>query len=98
MISLIIGLLLIKMTILYSSIEKILYSGKQYCEVNIKENTKLSFYIKAIANQKIKATIHMKPNAAPFNSITICSYKKLNSSCIDQFNQTVSFKNDRYEL
>ncbi len=46
MISLIIGLLLFKMTILYSSLEYNLTNGVSKGFFNIKENTHFSFYIR----------------------------------------------------
>ena len=92
MISLIIGLLLFKMTILYSSIEYNLTSGAQRSLVNIKENTHLSFYIRATVYQKAIMTITVNNNVSPFNSITTCSYKDLNSNCYNKLDKIISFK------
>ena len=91
MISLIIGLLLFKMTILYSSIEYNLTSGVSKSLLNIKENTHLSFYIRATVYQKAIMTITVNNNVSPFNYISTCSYKDINSNCYDQFNQVIFF-------
>jgi hypothetical protein len=73
MISLIIGLLLFKMTILYSSLEYNLTNGVSKNLLNIKENTHLSFYIRATVYQKAITTLIVNNNVSPFNSITTCS-------------------------
>ena len=92
MISLIIGLLLFKMTILYSSIEYNLTSGVSKSLLNIKENTHLSFYIRATVYQKAITTLTVNNNVSPFNSITTCSYKDLNSNCYDKLDKIIFFK------
>lgn len=62
MISLIIGMLLIKMTILYSKKEYNLTSGVPKILLNIRENTELSFYLKATAYQMAITTITLNSN------------------------------------
>ena len=60
MISSIIGIILIKMTVLYSSKEYHLTNGVPKNLFNIKENTGLSFYIRAKVYQKaITTTVNL---------------------------------------
>ena len=91
-ISLIIGIILIKMTILYSSKEYNLTSGIPKILLNIKENTELSFYIKANVHQKAITTITLNNNISPINVIATCSYKNLNSNCFYKLGRIISFK------
>ena len=98
MISLIIGLLLFKMTILYSSLEYNLTNGVSKSLLNIKEYSGLSFYIRATASQKAITTITVNNNVSPLNVITTCSYKDLNSNCFDQLNQVIFFKHKGDQL
>ena len=83
MISLIIELVLFKMTILYSSLKYNLTNRVSKSLLNIKENTHLSFYIRAIVYQKAITTITVNNNVSPFNYISTCSYKDLNSNSYD---------------
>jgi len=81
MISLFIGIILIKMVILYSLKSYNLTNGVPKNLINIKESTDLSFYIRATEYQKATITITMNNNVSPFTSIITCSYKSLNSNC-----------------
>ena len=92
MISLIIGLLIFKMTILYSSLKYNLTNGVSKSLLNIKENTHLSFSIRATVYQKAIITIIVNNNVSPFNYISTCSYKDLNLNSYDRLNQIMSFK------
>ena len=85
MISLIIGIILIKLTILNASKEYNLNNGIPKILLNIKENTELSFYIRANIYQKAITTITVNNNASPFKIITTCSYRSLNSNCVSKF-------------
>jgi len=91
MISLIIGLLLFKMTILYYSKEYNLTNGVSKSLLNIKEYSDLSFYIRATANQKAITIITVNNNVSPLNLIISCSYKDLNSNCFDKVSQFLFF-------
>ena len=111
MISLIIGILLIKMSFLYSSKEYHLASGIPKKLVDINSNTHLSFYIRANVFQKaissIKAAflirkiltnIIVNNNVSPFNLITVCSYKSISSNCFSQLNKIIAFKQKENQL
>ena len=98
MISLIIGMLLIKMTILYSKKEYNLTSGVPKILLNIRENTDLSFYLKATAYQMAITTITLNSNISPFGLIVTCSYKSLNSNCFNKLNRAVFFKKKGNQL
>ena len=87
MISIIIGLLLIKMIILYSSKEYNLNNGVPKSLLNIKENSELSFYITATGYQKVITIITVNNDVSPINQIVTCSYKNLNSNCFDTLKQ-----------
>jgi len=65
MISLFIGIILIKMVILYSLKSYNLTNGVPKNLINIKENTDLSFYIRATEYQKATTTITMNNNISP---------------------------------
>ena len=98
MISLIIGILLIKMTILYSKKEYNLTSGIPKILLNIRENTDLSFYLKATAYQKAVTTITLNNDISPFTLIVTWSYKSLNSDCFNKLNRVVFFKKKGNQL
>ena len=98
MISLIIGLLLIKMIILNPSKEYNLTNGIPKTLLNIKENTELSFYIRATVSQKAFTTITVNNNISPFKIITTCSYKSLNSNCVSKLNKFIVFKQKGNQL
>ena len=91
MISLIIGLLLFKMTILYSSLKYNLTSGVSKSLLNIKEYTQLSFYIRATVYQTAITTITVNNNVSPINPIVTCSYKSIDSDCLDKKEQIAIF-------
>ena len=55
--------------------------------LNIKEDTDLSFYIRATVNQQVFTTITVNNNVSPFSSIITCSYKSLNSNCMNKVNR-----------
>ena len=86
MISLIIGLFLIKISIIYSLEEYNLNNGVPKSLFNIKENAALSFYISTTGYQKVIAYITLNNDDSPINSIEACSYKSLNSNCFDTLN------------
>ena len=93
MISSIIGILLIRMAILYSSKEFHLTSGIPKSLFNLKENTGLSFYIRATVYQKAITTITLNSDVSSTNFIiSFCSYKSLNSNCISKINKILVFK------
>ena len=92
MISLIIGIFLIKMSIIYSLEEYILNNGVTKSVFHIKENSALSFYIRVTAYQKVIAYITLNYDDSPFKSIQACSYKSLNSNCFETLNHLLSFK------
>jgi len=98
MISLIIGIILIKMAILYSPKEYNLTNGVPKSLLNIKENTELSFYIRATVYQQAITTITVNNNVSPFTLITTCSYKDLNSYCMNKLNRIVIFKQKGNQL
>ena len=98
MVSLIIGILLIKMIILYSSKEYNLTNGIPKILLNIEENTELSFYISATVYQKAITTITVNNNDSPFNIITTCSYKSLDSNCVSKLNKFIVFKQNENQL
>ena len=98
MISLIIGILIIKLTILNASKDYNLNNGIPKILLNIKENTELSFYIKASIYQKAFTTITVNNNASPFKIITTCSYKSLNSNCVSKLNKFIVFKQKGNQL
>ena len=98
MISLIIGIILIKMIILKSSKEYNLTNGIPKTLLNIKENTDLSFYIKGTVYQKVFTTITVNNNVSPFKIFTTCSYKSQNSNCVSKVNKLISFKQKGNQL
>ena len=98
MISLIIGILLIKISIIYSLEEFNLNNGVPKSLFNIKENAALSFYISTTGYQKVIAYITLNNDDSPINSIEACSYKSLNSNCFDTLNQKLSFKRKGNQL
>ena len=98
MISLIIGLFLIKISIIYSLEEYTLNNGVPKSLFNIKENSELSFYIRTTGYQKVIAYITLNNDDSPINSIEACSYKSLNSNCFDTLNQILSFKRKGSQL
>jgi len=99
MISSIIGILLIRMAILYSSKEFHLTSGIPKSLFNLKENTGLSFYIRATVYQKAITTITLNNDVSSSNFIiTFCSYKSLNSNCISKINKILNFKQKGNQL
>ena len=99
MISSIIGILLIRMAILYSSKEYHLTSGIPKSLFNLKENTGLSFYIRATVYQKAITTITLNNDVSSSNFIiTFCSYKSLNSNCISKINKILNFKQKGNQL
>ena len=98
MISLIIGIILIKMAILYSPKGYNLTNGVPKNLLNIKENTELSFYIRATLYQQAITTITVNNNVSPFTLITTCSYKDLNSYCNNRLNRVVFFKQKGNQL
>ena len=98
MISLIIGILIIKLTILNASKDYNLNNGIPKILLNIKENTGLSFYIRASIYQKAFTTITVNNNASPFKIITTCSYKNLNSNCVSKLNKFITFKQKGNQL
>ena len=91
MISLIIGIILIKMTILFSIKEYNLTGGVPKNLLNIKENTQLSFYIRANLSQQAITSITVNNDVSPFNLITTSSYKILNSNKMDEYNKSCYF-------
>jgi len=97
MISFIIGLLLIKMIILDSK-EYNLINGIPKTLFNIKENTDLSFYIRATVYQKAFTTITVNNNVSPFKIITTCSYKSIHSNCFTKINKFMVFKQKGAQL
>ena len=97
MISFIIGLLLIKMIILDSK-EYNLANGVPKTLFNIKENTDLSFYIRATVYQKAFITITVNNNVSPFKIITTCSYKSIHSNCFTKINKFMVFKQKGSQL
>ena len=98
MISIIIGILLIKMIILYSSKEYNLTNGVPKSLLNIKENSELSFYITATGYQKVITIITVNNDVSPINQIVTCSYKSLNSNCFDTLKQILLFKQKGNQL
>ena len=98
MISLIIGIILIKMTILFSVKVYNLTSGVPKNLLNIKENTQLSFYIRATLSQQATTTITVNNDVAPFNLITTSSYKSLNSNSMNTINRIIFFKKNGNQM
>ena len=99
MISSIVGILLIKMTILYSSKEYHLTNGVPKSLLNIKENTGLSFYIRATVFQKAITSITLNNDVSSPNFIvTFCSFKGLNSNCVTKINKILVFKQKGNQL
>jgi len=99
MISSIIGILLIRMAISYSSKKYHLTSGIPKSLFNLKENTGLSFYIRATVYQKAITTITLNNDVSSSNFIiTFCSYKSLNSNCISKINKILNFKQKGNQL
>ena len=93
------SIVLIKMTILYSSKEYHLINGMPKSLLNIKENTGLSFYIRATVFQKAITTITLNNDVSSPNFIvTFCSYKSLNSNCVTKINKILNFKQKGNQL
>jgi hypothetical protein len=91
MISLIIGILLIKISIIYSLERYTLNNGVTRSLFNIKENSSLYFSIGTTSYQKIIAYITLDNDDSSINTIQACSYNNLNSTCFYILNQ-MSFK------
>ena len=92
MISLIMRVILIKIAILYSLKEYNLTSGVPKNLLNIKENTQLSFYIRATVSQQAITTITVNNDVSPFTLITTSSYRSLNSNSMNTINRVIFFK------